>query len=91
MSKLPSEYPKLQQFLTDEVRDRQYVDLLLARAEAAGQDKSVPEASGNAYLVIFGRQRIVIEHHHLRDWQPLYVPREDFIMALRRWRAQLAH
>lgn len=89
MSTPSGEHPEFKQFLAEEVRDRQYVDLLLARADAAGLGQVVPEASGNAYLVTFGHQRVVVEHHYLTDWKPLYIPREDFIVALRRWRAQL--
>jgi hypothetical protein len=77
------------QFLAEEANEVGYVDLLLARAQAAGENKSVPSASGNAYNVVFGPQRIAIEHHFLTDWQTLYIPREDFIVTLRRWRARL--
>jgi hypothetical protein len=91
MSKPSNEHPGLTQFLADEVRDRSYVDMLLARAEAAGRGQPVPEASGNAYNVSFGRQRIVIEHHWLKNWPPVHLPREDFIVALQQWRAKLAH
>jgi hypothetical protein len=79
------------QFLQEEAKDVGYVDLLLARADAAGHGKPklVPSASGSAYNVTFGPQRIVIEHHYLTDWLPLYIPREDFIVTLRHWRAQL--
>lgn len=83
------ELSKLRQFLADEARDRHYVDVLLARADAAGQGKPVPSASGNAYNVTFDPEKIVIEHHYLKDWKPLYIPRDDFIVTLRQWRAQL--
>lgn len=84
-----SNSPRLMQFLANEANEVGYVDVLLARAEAAGQGKPAPSASGNAYNVVFGPQRIAIEHHYLTDWQTLYIPRDDFIVALRRWRAQL--
>jgi ethanolamine utilization microcompartment shell protein EutL len=38
----------------DEANEVGYVDVLLARAEAAGQGKPAPSASGNAYNVVFG-------------------------------------
>lgn len=66
-----------------------YVDVLLARAGAPGRSNPVPIASGNARNAVFGPQRIAIEHHYLTDWQTLYIPRDDLIVALRRWRAQL--
>jgi hypothetical protein len=92
MSKPPvSNSPRLMQFFTDEVHDPHYVDLLLARVEAAGRGKSVLKADGGAYHVTFGPQRVVIEHHYPTDWLPLYVPREDFIIAARRWRLRLMH
>ncbi len=84
-----SNSPKLMQFLTDEAQDPHYVDLLLERATAAAQpDKVVQSASGDAYNVTFGAQRIIIEHHYLKDWR-VHIPREDFITTLRQWRTQL--
>jgi len=80
---------KLKQFLADEARDIYYVDMLLERTKAAGQGKVVQSASGNAYNVTFARERVVIEHHYLRDWKPLYVPHDDFIVALLHQRARL--
>lgn len=89
MSKPSGDEPRgLTQFLADEVRDRHYTDLLLERAEAAGRGKPAPGASGNAYYVAFGPEEVVIEHHYLKDWRPLRVPRKDFVAALQSWRAQ---
>ena len=90
MSKPSSEQPGLQQFLADEVRDVQYADLLLARAKAAGQGEAVTEASGNAYLVIFEPQGIVIDHHWLRNCPPVRIACEDFIVALQQWRTTMS-
>jgi hypothetical protein len=90
MSKPSAERQRLEQFLADEVRDRQYVDALLTRAKAASQGKVVPELSGNDYLVVFGRESIVIEHHWLRNWAPVHLSCEDFILALQKWRAKLS-
>jgi hypothetical protein len=89
MSKPPRpESPGLTQFLADDVRASYYADLLLERAEAAGQGKPAPSASGNAYNVTFGPEEVVIEHHHLEDWPPVRISRKDFVTALKNWRAQ---
>jgi hypothetical protein len=80
--------PALARFLAEEVRDPFYADLLLELAEAAGRGKSAPGASGNAYYVSFGPREVVIEHHYLADWLPLRIARDDFLLALRAWRAK---
>ncbi len=80
----------LDRFLAEEVRDRYYADLLIERAKAAGQGKPTPGASGDAYYVSFHRDEVVIEHHYLEDWQPVHVPREEFIAALQRRRSKWA-
>ena len=49
MSERPvSDSPRLMQFLTDEARDAGYVDLLLARADAAAQPGKARERSSEA-------------------------------------------
>ena len=81
--------PGLMHFLSDEVRQRQYADLLLERAEAAGQGKPAPIASFNAFDVFFGLEEVVIKHRYSEDWIPVRLSRTDFITALQRWRAEL--
>lgn len=90
MSQPSAQSERLKQFLSEEARDKAYVDLLLARAKEASGGKPVQGASGNAYNVSFGRQRIVIEHHWLKGWHPVHLAREDFIVALQEWRAKLS-
>lgn len=79
----------LEQFLAEEVRSRDYADLLIERASAAGPGTEVPGASGNAYHVAFGTDEMVVEHHYLQGWPALRVPRGEFIAALQAWRATL--
>ena len=81
--------PGLMHFLTDEVRQRYYADLLLERAEAAGHGKPAPLASFNAFDVSFGPEEVVIKHRYYEDWIPVRLSRNDFIIALKRWRAEL--
>jgi hypothetical protein len=87
---IDEEPPGLARFLSDEVRDRYYADLLIERANAAGQGKHMPGASGDAYYVSFRPDEVVIEHHYREDWQPVHVPREAFVAALQRWKARWA-
>ncbi|MBB4284544.1 hypothetical protein [Roseospira goensis] len=82
---------RLAQFLTDEVKGRDYADLLATRAAAAQQGWAAPGASGNAYYVGFGPEAVVIEHHYVKDWPPLSVPVDRFIAAVRAWRETLTH
>lgn len=81
--------PGLEQFLTEEVRSRDYADLLIRQASAAGAGAEVPAASGNAYNVAFDANEVVIEHHYRDDWPALRLSREDFIAALAQRRAAL--
>jgi hypothetical protein len=81
--------PGLAQFLAEEVREPYYADLLLERAEAAGQGKPAPNASGDAYNVTFGPQETVIEHHYLEGWRPVRVSHKDFVAAVRKRRREL--
>ena len=79
----------LMRFLADEVRQRYYADLLLERAEGAGQGKPAPVASFNAFDVYFKPEEVVIKHRYFEDWIPVRLARDDFIAKLRSWRADL--
>lgn len=79
----------LMRFLAEEIDQRQYADLLLERAEAAGQGKPAPIASFNLFDVSFGTEEVVIKHRYAEDWIPVRLSRIDFIATLRRWRADL--
>ena len=79
----------LMHFLSQEVRQRYYADLLLERAEAAGQGKPAPIASFNLFDVSFGLEDVVIKHRYVEDEIPVRLSRRDFITALQRWRADL--
>jgi hypothetical protein len=81
--------PGLEQFLTEEVRSRDYADVLIKQASAAGAGTEVPAASGNAYHVAFNANEVVIEHHYLDDWPALRLSRQEFITALTQRRAAL--
>ena len=89
MPKPPADdFPSLMRFIADEVRDQYYADVLLERAEAAGQGKPALNASGNSYNVTFGPAEVIIEHRYREDWRPLHVAREEFVAALQRWRSR---
>ena len=81
--------PGLMSFLAEEVGQRYYADLLLERAEAAGQGKPVPIASFNLFDVSFGPEDVVIKNRYVENGIPVRLSRGDFITALQRWRADL--
>jgi hypothetical protein len=75
----------LQRFFEEEVRDRDYADLLLR--EAASPPSS---ASGNAYNVVFTADEVSIAHHYLDEPPPMRLSRRAFTAALSDWRRRLA-
>lgn len=76
-------------FLIEEVRGRDYADLLIERASAAAKGQEAPGASGNGYYVDFQADAVVIEHHYLEGRPELRLTHRDFIAALAAWRAGL--